>query len=138
MHTFRSHPCIQEQITGMKKSTFSTKDGTLQKLHQLLTSMKRSALSRINGTVALVTHSLVAPSFFFFFLNSYTSFSPLSSTPPFSLPCPHSLSPAETKEIPQTCPCPPTLKAGRRCPSHTQTGCSICRHRFHAIFLPVM
>lgn len=50
----------------MQKSTFSTKDGTLQKLHQLLTSMKRSALSRINGTVALVTHSLVAPSFFFF------------------------------------------------------------------------
>lgn len=110
-----------------KSPTLSTKDGTLQEQHQLLSAMKGSGLSLVTHAVALVTHSLVSLPPARFLIHIPVFLSPSPPPPPLlSLPCPHPLSPANTKEIPDVCPCP-----GRRCPSHTQIGCPICLHCVH-------
>ena len=130
MHTFRSHPCIQEQKTQMKNP------------HSALKMARcRSCINYWQPWKGLRSLTLTRPwhlsrtrlSLLFFFLYTYLFLYSPSPPPLLSLPCPHSLSPAKTKEIP-TCPCPPTIKAGCWCPSHTQTGCYFCLRRFHDIF----
>lgn len=56
---------LNSYTDGSRRSTNAFlllhKDGTLQKLHQLLKAVERSGLSLVDGALALVTHPLSAP-----------------------------------------------------------------------------